>query len=95
LTKHLISQLLQKDVEAYKIRLAAETARDAEQFRNELGTRAKQHELRFTKLEEKRAEVIAEMYYQLDSASTSTALLKRVTELQRDGKLGIEKLGWT
>jgi hypothetical protein len=62
LAKSLMSQLLTKDLEAFKVSLKTEADSSAQQLRNDLEKTAFEHEVKFSKLHEKRAEVIAETY---------------------------------
>jgi len=62
LSKSLISQLLAKDIESFKIALKSESESASEKLRHELEKAMIEHQVRFSKLHEKRAEVIAELY---------------------------------
>ena len=62
LFKSLIGKLLAQDLERFKASLASETATAVECLKHELQIVAVEHQIRFSKLHEKRAEVIAELY---------------------------------
>lgn len=62
LSKSLVSQLLAKDIEGYKASLKSESDAALQQLRHNLEKSTIEHQVRFSKLHEKRAEVIAELY---------------------------------
>jgi hypothetical protein len=62
LIKTLTKQWLDRDAEGFKSRLQATTSAEIERLRNSLQMVALEHQVRFTKLHEKRAEVIADLY---------------------------------
>ena len=62
LSKSLVSQLLAKDIEGFKATLKAESESATQKLRHELEKSSMEHEVKFSKLHEKRAEVIAELY---------------------------------
>jgi hypothetical protein len=76
LIKSIITHFLSKDVEKYKSRLSAEAAREIEQFKNQLQMVALEHEVRFSKLHEKRAEIIADFWGLLYEADMSVRTLE-------------------
>ena len=78
LTKSIVTHFLSKDVEAYKSRIASESAREIEQFKAQLQMVAREHEVRFSKLHEKRAGIISELYGLLREANNSTDLFDLV-----------------
>ena len=95
LTKALTSHFLSKDVETYKARLRAEldkdlevhkarlkaeSDKDTEQFKATLTVLAREHDVRFTRLHEKRAQVIADLYTALVLALGDVGSLKRRIE---------------
>lgn len=73
LTKSIISHFLSKDVENYKLALKATTDLRIEEFRSSLRMRAYEHEVRFSRLHERRAEIVAELYSKLADAVNATA----------------------
>lgn len=81
LTKSIVVHFLSKDVEAYKSRIASEAAKEIEQFKAQLQIVAREHDIRFSKLHEKRAEVISELYALLTDANGDTQLLDFVLQL--------------
>lgn len=81
LTKSIITHLLSKDVEAYKSRIVSESAREIEQFKAQLQMTAREHEVRFSKLHEKRADIISELYVLLREANNSNELFDVVFQM--------------
>jgi len=68
LTKSVINHLLTRDVEKFKARLQADAGIEIEKLKNSLQMVAVEHQVRFSKLHEKRAEVIADLYTRLVDA---------------------------
>lgn len=68
LAKSLVNGLLRKDLEKFKSSLVAETESTVEKLRYQLGLLAMEHQVKFSKLHEDRAEVIAELYSRLVEA---------------------------
>jgi len=66
--KSIINHYLSKDVEKYKCDLKHESDLKIEEFRVSLKMTAFEHEVRFSRLHDKRALVIAEMYEKLVGA---------------------------
>ena len=62
LARSLGSQLLAKDLEKFKANLAAASVTATEQLKHELQMTALEHQVTFSKLHERRAEVVAEAY---------------------------------
>src|SRR5258706_3765597 len=62
LARSLGSQLLAKDLEQFKASLAAASSAATERLKHDLQVAALEHEVRFSKLHERQAEVIAEAY---------------------------------
>ena len=62
LARSLGSQILAKDLERFKSELAATSHTAIERSKHELQMLALEHEVRFSKLHEKRASVVAEIY---------------------------------
>jgi hypothetical protein len=81
LIKSIITHFLSKDVEAYKSRIASESAKEIEQFKAQLQMMAREHEVRFSKLHEKRAEIISELYELLVEAKNRSELLDVVFQM--------------
>lgn len=65
LTKSVINHLLTRDVEKFKARLQADADIEIEKLKNSLQMVSVEHQVRFSKLHEKRAEIIAELYARL------------------------------
>ena len=68
LAKSLVERLLTRDIEAFKARLTADSQATADRLRHELHLLSVEHQIRFSKLHERRAEVIAELYARLVDA---------------------------
>ena len=62
LAKSLISQWLTKDIESYKAKVKAAGDLTVEQTKAALAMTALEHQVRYSKLHERRAEVPAELY---------------------------------
>ena len=77
LIKTLTIHFLRNDAEAYKQRLARET----ESFKSQLEIAAKEHEIRFGKLHEKRAQIIEQLYLLLDETQRATSLISLTHKL--------------
>ena len=84
LIKTLTTHFLRKDAEDYKQQLARET----ESFKSQLEIAAKEHEIRFGKLHEKRAQIIEQLYLLLDETQRATSLIPLTHKL---GGQGINK----
>ncbi|MEO7050359.1 MAG: hypothetical protein ABI128_01720, partial [Rhodanobacter sp.] len=74
LARSLVQNILTKDLDAHRIRLESENQRAAQAFGHELSLAAKEHDIRFGKLHERRAETIAKLYELLTTTSESGAL---------------------
>jgi hypothetical protein len=68
LVKAIISNRLTLDAETFKTRLKADADVEIERLRSGLQKTAVEHQVRFAKLHERRAEVIAELYNRLVEA---------------------------
>jgi len=62
LAKKLVSEAMARDTEKFRIELKATADSQIERQKNELRMLALEHQVRFSKLHEKRAEVIAQLY---------------------------------
>lgn len=96
LAKTIISHLLSKDIDNHKANLDKETKlyeqqlkaqfdskiEQIEQLKSELQIRVKENEIRFTKLHEKRVEIISDFYRKLEEILSKTLLL--TLKLERD-----------
>lgn len=77
LARSLIQNMFAKDLSTHRIRLEAENERVALEFGHELSLAAKEHDIRFGKLHERRADTIAKLYELL--ADTIAAILQRTS----------------
>lgn len=73
LTKSIIANYLTKDVEIYKTRIKAESDKDIEKFKSDLKKIAFEHEIQFSRLHEKRMELISELYSKMYNVRMSTS----------------------
>jgi len=78
--RSLIGRWLDRDLENYKAKLQATNATELERLRADLELIAFEHETRFAKLHEKRAEVIAELYKRLVRAMNSIRYMAEATQ---------------
>lgn len=62
LAKSLLQNLLTKDLAEHRVRLESDNRRAAQAFEHELSMTAREHDIRFGKLHERRAETIAKLY---------------------------------
>jgi hypothetical protein len=60
--KSLFNQMLSRDVDKFRIELQATNDKELAKFRSELEKTAFEHQTRFTKLYDKRAEIIGNIY---------------------------------
>jgi len=67
LARTLISYFLSRDIENHKRTLESIFERNLEAFKAQLLIQIKEHEIRFSKLHEKRAEVLQDFYIKLDA----------------------------
>jgi hypothetical protein len=82
--KSVVTHFLDRDVEEYKSQLATESAREIENLKTQLQLTAKEHEVRFSKLHEKRAEIIADLYSKLSRAHRESNILMFRIEQKED-----------
>jgi hypothetical protein len=68
LAKSLLEKFIARDTKQFEVDLKAKADSTIEQLKNELQIRAIEHQVRFSKLHEKRAEVVAELYRRLRTA---------------------------
>jgi hypothetical protein len=66
LSRTLLRHWLDKDLDSYKANLGAEHARWLEQHKASLAPASLEHQVRFTRLHERRARIIARVYAKLD-----------------------------
>lgn len=62
LAKSLVQNLLSKDLNEHRIQLESDYQRAAQEFGHGLSLAAKEHDVRFGKLHERRADTIAKLY---------------------------------
>ena len=62
LARRIVSQLLEKDIEKFKTELAAASNATTERLKYDLQLAALEHQVQFSKLHERRADVVAEVY---------------------------------
>ena len=67
LGRSIVGQVLQRDLETHRVRLESQAERSLENLRHTLQRAAVEHETRFRRLQEKRAEVLEHMYQLLES----------------------------
>jgi hypothetical protein len=65
LARSLATHFLSRDIEQYKSHLYADTTRAVETLKADLQLAAKEHQIRFNTLHEKRVEVLADLYGRL------------------------------
>jgi len=92
LLRSIVTHWLSKDIEAYKTNLALESERQIEEFKTQLGILAKEQDVRFTKLHEKRAEVIASLYSLIEEANITVALFQRLLKLRQNGRVADDRV---
>lgn len=66
LARSLVSQWLSKNIEAYKHKLEGQTAAELERLRAQLAIVAVEHQVRFSRLHDRQAEIIATIFAKLD-----------------------------
>jgi hypothetical protein len=81
LTKAIITDRLARDAEDFKTRLQANADAEIERLKSSLQMQNLEHQVRFSKLHERRAEVIAEVY-------------ARLVTLFHQGRLFVVSSGW-
>lgn len=84
LARSLGSQLLAKDLEKFKTDLAAASSSSTEKLKHDLQLTALEHQVRFSKLHERRAEVIAKLYSLLVEAQWAAQNFVSVGDFQGD-----------
>lgn len=72
LAKSLVSGLLAKDIKKFEVELQSKSSAAIVNLKSELHLAAIEHQVRFSKLHEKRAEVIADLYKHLVEAMWET-----------------------
>jgi hypothetical protein len=80
LARSLGSQLLAKDIERFKAELSAASTVATERLKHDLQIAAVEHQVRFSRLHERRAEVVAETYALLVEAQWASQSFVSVME---------------
>jgi len=89
LVRSLFSHILSKDIERFKKNLQLESQQEIESFKSKLAQTAYEHQVRFSRLHEKRASVIEETYANLVNLYYASAQFLRmfpVREKEPDGQ---------
>ena len=82
LIRSLASHLLTKDIEKYKFDLKREADKELEAIKASLNIEALTHQIRFSKLHNRRADVIEQLYRKIVALETAAACLE--AEFQMD-----------
>lgn len=88
-TKSIISHFLSKDIESYKNKIETNAQLKLEEIKNELQIKALEHQIKFNRLHEKRAEIIAEFYQKFEETIFKAGVLVNPLELR--GELSKEE----
>jgi hypothetical protein len=86
LAKTLLSDRLTRQAESFKIQLKADADTANERLKNSLQMMALEHQVRFSKLHEKRAEVIGELYARLIEVEKGYGRFVLVDGYERDAE---------
>ena len=93
LARSLATHLLSKDLERHKAALQAQSVLELEKLRAELTRRTLEHEVRFRRVDEKVAEVLAELYRRLlrlyEAVSKYVKIVELSSEPSKEEKLKI------
>ena len=71
LGRSLLSQVLAKELETFKSKLSQQAALSIEQSKHQLALKAAEHQVSFSRLHERRMELIADLYSQLVVATNA------------------------
>jgi len=99
ITRSVINHFLSRDVEAYKARVKADLDVSLVQFRSELEIRAQEHNIVFSKMHERRAQVITDLYERLVEAIWAASSFVSIFGFQGEPskeeqyKAAMEKMG--
>lgn len=80
LSKSLLERVLVRDSRRLEYELKSKADKEIENFKSELATAATEHQIRFSRLHERRAEVIAESYGLLSSLHAGLADYVKIFE---------------
>ena len=83
LIKSIVTHFLSKDIDSYKMNIKYSHEADLEQFRSSLKMMAFEHETRFSRLHEKRADILALLYEKLAEAVSAAASF--ISPVEREG----------
>ena len=75
LVRSLIGQYLSKDLEAHKEALRSQTELELERLKSNLAITAASHQIRFSRLHEKQAKLVEELYFDVDRLDQLSKLL--------------------
>jgi hypothetical protein len=84
LAKTLISQYLTKDLEGFKTSLSQASSNAADEMKHRLSLTAHEHNVRFTRLHEKQAQVLEEIHSKLLDFEDASAALTLASESTPD-----------
>jgi hypothetical protein len=73
--RSIFTAMLSKDVDKYRMQIQANYEKEIERLKADLNRQAAEHQIRFSKLHEKRAEVIAKIYELIVEAEEKCRLL--------------------
>ncbi|NLI15482.1 MAG: hypothetical protein GX409_04265 [candidate division Zixibacteria bacterium] len=82
LARSIVLSIISKDLESYKAKLIMENEKSIELLKFDLRNKALEYEIKFGKLHDKRAEVIAEIYSKLAEAIYTTTSFVSPTEFE-------------
>ncbi len=83
LIKTVLNQGLARDAEVFRTQLRADADKEIERLKNSLQMVAVEHQVRFSKLHEKRAEIMAELYKRLATLRCKMALPEKLMHTQK------------
>lgn len=93
LIKYLVKHRMDKDIEAFKLTLSATAERELAVLRANLNQAEFEHQIRFSKLHDRRAEVIAQLYsYLVDLYDAGESFLNKFQSSRDDHPKKLEAL---
>lgn len=75
LVRSLIGQYLSKDLESYKEKLRSQSQLELENLKNKLAINAASHQIKFSRLHEKQATLVEELYFDVDKLDQLSKML--------------------
>lgn len=75
LVRSLIGQYLSKDLESYKVQLQSQTQIELENLKSQLAINASSHQIKFSRLHEKQANIVEELYFDVNRLDQLSKLL--------------------